>query len=104
VYASVYSSRLTAGLAGHLPARLADAAHSSVGAALGIAAHLSTAGQSQLASAVHAAAASAFTRGLSIGCLVAGGVAAVGAVMAAMWLPAQPGALGDTAQVAPELA
>src|SRR5205807_9531868 len=104
VYASMYSSRLTAGLAGHLPAPLTDAAHRSVGAALGIAAHLGTAGQPQLASALHAAAASAFTRGLSVGCLVASGVAAAGAVVAALWLPAQPGGAAETASLAAEMA
>jgi hypothetical protein len=101
VYASMYSSRLTSGLAGHLPPPLADAAHRSVGAALGIAAHF---GHSPVAAIVHTAAANAFTRGLSVGSLVAGGVAAAGAVVAALWLPAQPGDLGDMAQVAPELA
>ncbi len=41
---------------------------------------------------MHRAATGAFIRGLSAGCLVAGGVAAAGAVMAAALLPAQPGA------------
>jgi hypothetical protein len=43
-----------------------------------------------LASAVHQAAAHSFTHGLSIGCLVAAGVSAVGAVLVGVWLPAQP--------------
>ena len=36
------------------------------------------------------AATNAFLHGLSIGCLVAGGVAAAGAVLAVTFLPAQP--------------
>ena len=39
---------------------------------------------------VHHAASGAFIHGLSAGCLVAGGVALAGAVMAAILLPAQP--------------
>jgi hypothetical protein len=39
---------------------------------------------------VHNAAANAFIHGLSVSCLVAGAIAAAGAVMAAALLPAQP--------------
>ncbi|MFI5037266.1 MAG: MFS transporter, partial [Solirubrobacterales bacterium] len=39
---------------------------------------------------VHQAASGAFIHGLSAGCLVAGGVAIAGAIMAAALLPAQP--------------
>jgi hypothetical protein len=39
---------------------------------------------------VHDAATNAFLHGLSVGCLVAGGVAAVGAILAVLFLPAQP--------------
>ena len=40
--------------------------------------------------AVHDAATNAFLHGLSVGCLVAGGVAAAGALLAVIFLPAQP--------------
>jgi hypothetical protein len=43
-----------------------------------------------LGQAVRNAATNAFLHGLSIGCLVAGGVAAAGAVLAVLFLPAQP--------------
>ena len=43
-----------------------------------------------LAADVHQAASGAFIHGLSAGCLVAGGVALAGAIMAAILLPAQP--------------
>jgi cytochrome bd-type quinol oxidase subunit 1 len=90
VFASTYARRLTRALPAHLPGVLVDAAHQSAGAALAVAAYLAAAGHSVLAIAVHDAASNAFIHGLSVGCLVAGGVAAAGAVMAALLLPAQP--------------
>jgi EmrB/QacA subfamily drug resistance transporter len=90
VYASTYASRLKSALPAHLPGPLVHAAHQSAGAALAVAARLDAAGHTGLAAVVHHAAAGAFIHGLSVGCLVAGGVAAVGAVMAAVLLPAQP--------------
>jgi EmrB/QacA subfamily drug resistance transporter len=90
VYASLFSSRLTAHLPAALPASLAHLAHHSVGAALEVAHGLGRAGQLGLARAVHDAASGAFIHGLGAGCLVAGGVASAGAVMAAFLLPAQP--------------
>jgi EmrB/QacA subfamily drug resistance transporter len=96
VYASIYGNHLTARLPRRLPHALASVAHSSVGAALGVAEHLTGAGQTALGGAVEHAASGAFIKGLSAGCLVAAIVAAVGAVAAAALLPAQPIALpGD---------
>jgi EmrB/QacA subfamily drug resistance transporter len=90
VYASLYSTRLTSSLPARVPPALAHAAHQSVGAALGVAGRLSQAGQSALAGDLHQAASGAFIHGLSAGCLVAGGVAIAGAIMAAALLPSQP--------------
>jgi EmrB/QacA subfamily drug resistance transporter len=90
VYASIYASRLTATLPARLPATVAHVAHQSVGAALTVAGRFAAAGQGALGGAVHDAASRAFVHGLSVGCLVAGGVAAVGTVIAAALLPAQP--------------
>ena len=90
VYASLYSARLTSTLPARVPQALARAAHESVGAALGVAGRLSQAGQSVLAGDLHQAASGAFIHGLSAGCLVAGGVAIAGAIMAAALLPSQP--------------
>jgi EmrB/QacA subfamily drug resistance transporter len=90
VYASVYASRLSTAIPAHLPAALSKAAQSSVGSAFAVAQQLGGAGGSRLAGALSHAASGAFIHGLSIGCLVAGGVAAAGAVMAAMLLPAFP--------------
>jgi EmrB/QacA subfamily drug resistance transporter len=90
VYASLYASRLTESLPAHLPGSLAGTAHESVGAALGVAGRLGHVGQTSLADGLHRAATGAFIDGLSTGCLVAGGVAIAGAIMAAVLLPAHP--------------
>jgi EmrB/QacA subfamily drug resistance transporter len=90
VFASIYASRLATALPPHLPASLQTAAHQSVGAALQVATGLGAGGHPGLAHHVHQAASSAFIQGLSAGCLVAGGVAVAGSIMAALLLPAQP--------------
>jgi EmrB/QacA subfamily drug resistance transporter len=90
VYASLYASRLTSSLPARLPRLLASAAHDSVGAALGIAGRVDGAGQAGLAVGVRAAASGAFLHGYQAGCLTAAGVAAAGAAMAGLLLPAQP--------------
>jgi hypothetical protein len=86
VYASLYGSRLTATLPAGLPGRVSDVAHQSLGAAYAVSAQVPGA----LGQAIHTAATNAFLHGLSIGCLVAGGVAAAGAILAVLFLPAQP--------------
>jgi predicted MFS family arabinose efflux permease len=90
VYASLYSSRLTHLLPAGLPPRLANAAHESVGAALGVAGGLERSGHTALGGIVHDAARSAFFHGFSAANLLAAGVAAGGAVMALVLLPARP--------------
>src|SRR5580704_191112 len=90
VYASLYASRLTAALPSALPAAVARTAHASVGAALTAAAKLTDAGHPLLASAIHAAADSAFFQGFHAANYLAAGIAAAGGVMALVLLPAQP--------------
>jgi EmrB/QacA subfamily drug resistance transporter len=90
IYASVYSTRLSSALPRALPAGIAHAIHESVGAGLAVAAHLHASGQAPLGTAVRNVAEHAFTHGLSIGCLVAAGVSAAGAVLAGILLPAHP--------------
>ena len=68
-----------------LPGTISAIAHQSVGAAMAVAGRATAAGQ-----AIHAAATNAFLHGLAVGCLVAGLVAAAGAVLAVIFLPAQP--------------
>jgi EmrB/QacA subfamily drug resistance transporter len=90
IYASLYATRLTSLLPTATPPPVADAAHESVGAALGAAHGLARAGQGDLADRVHDAAASAFFHGFSTANLVAASVAAVGALVALVLLPAHP--------------
>jgi EmrB/QacA subfamily drug resistance transporter len=91
VYASVYGSRLTASVPAGVPGQVAALAHQSVGAAYAAAGALTGAGHPALGQALHLASTDAFLRGLTIGALVAGGVAAAGAIAAALFLPAHPG-------------
>ena len=86
VYASLYGSRLTADLPAGLPGPVTAIAHQSLGAAYAVSGRLPGA----IGQAVHDAATNAFLHGLSVGCLVAGGVAAAGAVLAVLFLPAHP--------------
>jgi hypothetical protein len=90
VYASLYGARLTAQLPAGLPGQISAIAHQSVGAAIAVAARATAAGHAAAGQAIHAAATNAFLHGLTVGCLVAGLVAAAGAVLAVIFLPAQP--------------
>jgi len=90
IYTSLYGSRLTAKLPHALPSPLSVIAHQSVGAALAVSNRLSAAGQTQAGLAVHQAAFHAFIHGITVCAVVAGAVAAGGAVIAAVFLPAQP--------------
>jgi EmrB/QacA subfamily drug resistance transporter len=90
VYASVYGSRLAATMPAAVPGRVAALAHQSVGAAYAAAGKAAALGHPALGHALHHASTNAFLRGLTVGALVAGGVAAVGALLAARFLPAQP--------------
>ena len=90
IYASVYGSRLTATLPAGVPAPVAAIAHQSVGAAYAAAGKIAALGHPALGLALQHASTGAFLRGLTIGALVAGAVAAAGAVLAVLFLPAQP--------------
>jgi EmrB/QacA subfamily drug resistance transporter len=90
VYASVYGSRLTATMPAAVPGQVAAIAHQSIGAAYGAAGKIAGLGHPALGQALQDASTNAFLRGLTIGALVAGAVAAAGAVLAALFLPAQP--------------
>ncbi len=90
VYASVYGSRLAATLPAKTPGPVAAIAHQSVGAAYTAAGKLAALGHPALGQALQHASTNAFLHGLTIGALVAGGVAAAGAILAILFLPAQP--------------
>jgi hypothetical protein len=95
VYASLYASKLTSALPSGLPDAVARASHASIGAALTVASRLAHAGHPGLATAVHDAASTAFFHGFTAANYLAAGVAAVGAVMALVLLPAQPSEGGE---------
>jgi EmrB/QacA subfamily drug resistance transporter len=85
VFASVYGAAVASALAPFgLPAEALDTARESIAAGLGVASTL----PAEAASAVQ----QAFIDGLSAGSLVAAGVAAVGALLALVLLPARAGA------------
>jgi len=73
-----------------VPGPVAAIAHQFVGAAYVAADKIAALGQPVLGQALQHAAANAFLRGLAIGCVVAGAVAAAGAILAVLFLPAQP--------------
>jgi EmrB/QacA subfamily drug resistance transporter len=98
IYASLYGHRLTSSLPARLSAAVVHAAHQSIGGAYAAASRLG-AHDAQLGGLVRHAATTSFIHGMRVSCLVAGGVALAGAIMAALLLPAQPpGAVLDTGE------
>ena len=97
IYASLYSSKLTATLSVDLPDAVAMTAHRSVGEAFGAAAVLRAGGHADLGQALHDAAAGAFFHGFEAACLVAAAVSGMGAILAALLIPSQPprGCVGE---------
>jgi EmrB/QacA subfamily drug resistance transporter len=90
VAASLYTSRLVTLLPAGLPGPAVTAAKGSVGGAAVAGQQLSQAGLAGPARALSDAAVAAFMHSLSGACLVAAGVAAVGVLLVALWLPARP--------------
>jgi hypothetical protein len=88
VYASVYAARLSATMPAAVPGRVAAIAHQSVGAAYVAAGQIAALGHPVLGQGLQLAATNAFLRGLTVGALVAGGVAAAGALVGPV--PARP--------------
>jgi EmrB/QacA subfamily drug resistance transporter len=88
VYATVYGTRLDSMLPAALPAPLVAQAHQSAGEALGVSGQLAAHGQPDIATLVHNATVTAFDHGVSIGSVVAGAAAGVGALFALFFLPA----------------
>jgi hypothetical protein len=88
VFASLYNARLA--LPAGLPTQAMQAARESVGGAYIAAQRVADAGLGPAAAQLRNAASDAFFSGFAIGCLVAAGVAILGAIAAAILLPAQP--------------
>jgi hypothetical protein len=101
VYASVYSSRLIATLPAGVPGQVAALARQSVGAAYAAAAGVAAHGHPVLGQALRLASTNAFLRGLVAGAIVAACVAAAGALLAAVFLPAQPAPPAQPVQPVP---
>ena len=95
IYASLYASRLTSALPARVPAGITRTAHASVGAALTLADELRHSGHPALAAAIHDAASVAFFHGFHAANFAAAGIAAAGAVMALVLLPAHPTFSGE---------
>jgi EmrB/QacA subfamily drug resistance transporter len=106
VYASAYGSRLAGTLPAGVPGHVAALARQSVGAAYTAAGTVTANGHPAVGQALHLASTNAFLHAVTVGCLVAGGVAAAGALLAAAFLPAQPAASvqGTPDDVSPQLA
>jgi EmrB/QacA subfamily drug resistance transporter len=103
VYASVYGSRLTAAMPHGTPGQVAATAHQGVGAAYAAAGTIAGHGHPALGQALQLAATNAFLRGLTVGALVAGGVAAAGAILVTLFLPSHPGQQASAAAGAVEI-
>jgi EmrB/QacA subfamily drug resistance transporter len=88
VFASIYAARLA--LPHGLPQQAAHAARESVGGAFIAAQRVADAGLGSAASLLKDAASRAFFDGFAIGCLVAAGLALLGALLAVVLLPAHP--------------
>jgi hypothetical protein len=88
VFASLYAARLA--LPRGLPPQAAHAARESVGGAFIAAQRVADAGLGSAATQLRDAASGAFFDGFAVGCLVAAGVALVGALAAVVLLPAHP--------------
>jgi hypothetical protein len=104
VAASLYTSRLTALLPPGLPDRAVTAARGSVGGAAAAAQQLATAGLVGAGRGLGAAAEAAFMHSLTGACLVAAGVAAIGVLLVALWLPARPRSMQAQPTAGPALA
>jgi len=89
-YATIYTNRVSARIPVLLPHHLIEISRSSIGGAMAVAKGLNKDGWVELGGPVHRLALSAFHDGLSTGCLLAGALALVCAVMVALWLPAHP--------------
>ncbi|MFC8178854.1 MFS transporter [Rhodococcus sp. NPDC057297] len=91
VYASLYTSGLTSSdTTSNLPDDATSAVQDSIGVAVIASEQIRAAGDSSTADAITTAANTAFLDGLTAGSYVAATVTAVGAVIAAVFLPSRP--------------
>ena len=100
VAASLYRSQLTSTLPRGLPSQAVSAAQASVGGAVEASHRVAQAGFAGLAHQLNDAGVLAFMHSQTGGVLVASGVALVGALVAAIWLPARPRAEAEPEDIA----
>jgi EmrB/QacA subfamily drug resistance transporter len=103
IYASLYASDLSSRLGARLAGPVADAAHSSVGAAFAVAERLGAGGHPELAAALQNAASDAFFNGFQTACLVAASVSVAGALFAVLVLPNQPPRPAEALERGPQM-
>jgi EmrB/QacA subfamily drug resistance transporter len=97
VFASLYARALASDAVAGVPGASVAGARESIGGALVAAGRLADAGAPGAAARLRETASGGFFDGLQAGCLVAAGVCAAGALLSALWLPAQPPAVADAA-------
>jgi len=96
VYASLYANHIANSVPAAVPKQIVTTLQQSIGAAQAVANHLALTGHVVTARALNHVADDAFIHGLSVGCLVGAGVAVAGAVLASIFLPAQPPGVDTT--------
>jgi hypothetical protein len=93
VFGSVYSGALAGKPGwGKLPAEALNKAEDGIGLAFGVAQGLGKTVSQSESETLLAGAIDSFMNGLHAGCAVAAGVTILGAILAAVFLPAQPNA------------
>ncbi len=90
VFTSVFSNDIGHHLSATANAAYGGTIRESAGAAFAVARKVSASGHPVLGSQIHQVASNAFIHGFHVGCCVAAGVAGVGVIIAAVFLPAQP--------------
>jgi EmrB/QacA subfamily drug resistance transporter len=94
VFISVFGNDIGRHLSASASAAFGSTVSESAGAAFAVSNRLAASGHPALGAQIHQVASDAFIHGFHVGCLVAAGVAALGVVLAALFLPAQPLVLG----------
>ena len=90
VFISVFRNGIGRHLSASANAAFGSTVRESTGAAFALSKKLAASGHPALGAEIHRVASDAFIHGFHLGCSVAAGVAALGVLLAALFLPAQP--------------
>jgi EmrB/QacA subfamily drug resistance transporter len=90
VFISIFRNGIGRHLSASTNAAFGNTVRESTGAAFGLSKKLAASGHPALGAEIHRVASDAFIHGFHLGCLVAAAVAALGVLLAALFLPAQP--------------